>query len=223
MELINTFESKINTLHIELSKEQYSQYVTYYNMVVEKNKVMNLTGITEFDEFIDKHYIDSLSIVNAVDMTRVNSIIDVGTGAGFPGIPLKIAFPHLKITLLDSLNKRINFLNEVIEALGLQNVETCHGRAEDFGHRKEYREQYDLCVSRAVANLSTLTEYCLPFVKVGGQFVSYKSGNVDNELKESSKAIKILVVKQEGLQFRFAWDRFCKNIGTNKEDQDDRK
>ena len=192
MELINTFESKINTLHIELSKEQYSQYVTYYNMVVEKNKVMNLTGITEFDEFIDKHYIDSLSIVNAVDMTRVNSIIDVGTGAGFPGIPLKIAFPHLKITLLDSLNKRINFLNEVIEALGLQNVETCHGRAEDFGHRKEYREQYDLCASRAVANLSTLTEYCLPFVKVGGQFVSYKSGNVDNELKESSKAIKIL-------------------------------
>ena len=192
MELINTFESKINTLHIELSKEQYSPYVTYYNLVVEKNKVMNLTGITEFDEFIDKHYIDSLSIVNAVDMTRVNSIIDVGTGAGFPGIPLKIAFPHLKITLLDSLNKRINFLNEVIEALGLQNVETCHGRAEDFGHRKEYREQYDLCVSRAVANLSTLTEYCLPFVKVGGQFVSYKSGNVDNELKESSKAIKIL-------------------------------
>ena len=182
MELINTFESKINTLHIDLSKEQYSQYVTYYNMVVEKNKVMNLTGITEFDEFIDKHYIDSLSIVNAVDMTRVNSIIDVGTGAGFPGIPLKIAFPHLKITLLDSLNKRINFLNEVIEVLGLQNV----------GHRKEYREQYDLCASRAVANLSTLTEYCLPFVKVGGQFVSYKSGNVDNELKESSKAIKIL-------------------------------
>ena len=192
MELINTFKNKINTLHIKLSEEQYNQYVTYYHMVVEKNKVMNLTGITEFDEFIDKHYIDSLSIVNAVDMTHVNSIIDVGTGAGFPGIPLKIAFPHLKITLLDSLNKRINFLNEVVETLGLQNVETCHGRAEDFGHRKEYREQYDLCASRAVANLSTLTEYCLPFVKVGGQFVSYKSGNVDNELKESAKAIKIL-------------------------------
>ena len=153
---------------------------------------MNLTGITEFDEFIDKHYIDSLSIVNAVDMHQVQSAIDVGTGAGFPGIPLKIAFPHLKITLLDSLNKRINFLNEVVETLGLENVETCHGRAEDFGHRKEYREQYDLCTSRAVANLSTLSEYCVPFVKIGGQFVSYKSGNVDNELRESEKAIRIL-------------------------------
>jgi len=192
MELINTFKNKINTLHIELSEKQYKQYVTYYEMVVEKNKVMNLTGITEFNEFIDKHYIDSLSIVKAVDMNQVNSMIDVGTGAGFPGIPLKIAFPHLKITLLDSLNKRINFLNEVIDVLGLENVETCHGRAEDFGHRKDYREQYDLCASRAVANLATLSEYCLPFVRIGGQFVSYKSGNVDDELKESAKAIKIL-------------------------------
>ena len=180
-----SFKKKVNMLHIELSDKQYNQYVTYYKMVVEKNKVMNLTGITEFDEFIDKHYIDSLSIVNAVDIHQVQSAIDVGTGAGFPGIPLKIAFPHLKITLLDSLNKRINFLNEVVETLGLENVETCHGRAEDFGHRKEYREQYDLCTSRAVANLSTLSEYCVPFVKIGGQFVSYKSGNVDNELRES--------------------------------------
>lgn len=192
MELINTFKNKINTLHINISEEQYKQYVTYYEMVVEKNKVMNLTGITEFNEFIDKHFIDSLSIVKAVDMEKIQSVIDVGTGAGFPGIPLKIAFPHLKITLLDSLNKRINFLNEVVEKLGLENVETCHGRAEDFGHRKEYREQYDLCTSRAVANLATLSEYCLPFVKVGGKFISYKSGSVDNELKESAKAVKIL-------------------------------
>ena len=197
MELINTFESKIDTLHIELSKEQYSQYVTYYNMVVEKNKVMNLTGITEFDEFIDKHYIDSLSIVNAVDMTRVNSIIDVGTGAGFPGIPLKIAFPHLKITLLDSLNKRIKFLNEVIEALGLEKITAIHGRAEDYAKDAAYREQYDLCVSRAVANLATLSEYCLPYVKVDGMFVPYKSGEIDEEVKESSKAVKILGGKIE--------------------------
>ena len=114
---IESFKKKVNMLHIELSDKQYNQYVTYYEMVVEKNKVMNLTGITEFDEFIDKHYIDSLSIVNAVDIHQVQSAIDVGTGAGFPGIPLKIAFPHLKITLLDSLNKRINFLNEVVEML----------------------------------------------------------------------------------------------------------
>ena len=121
---IESFKKKVNMLHIELSDKQYNQYVTYYEMVVEKNKVMNLTGITEFDDFIDKHYIDSLSIVNAVDIYQVQSAIDVGTGAGFPGIPLKIAFPHLKITLLDSLNKRINFLNEVVETLGLENVET---------------------------------------------------------------------------------------------------
>ena len=192
MELINTFESKINTLHIELSKEQYSQYVTYYNMVVEKNKVMNLTGITEFDEFIDKHYIDSLSIVNAVDMTRVNSIIDVGTGAGFPGIPLKIAFPHLKITLLDSLNKRIKFLNEVIEALGLEKITAIHGRAEDFAKQKEYREQFDYVVSRAVANLTVLSEYCLPYVKEDGYFLPYKSGDIKEEAANSKKAVKIL-------------------------------
>ena len=192
MELINTFESKIDTLHIELSKEQYSQYVTYYNMVVEKNKVMNLTGITEFDEFIDKHYIDSLSIVNAVDMTRVNSIIDVGTGAGFPGIPLKIAFPHLKITLLDSLNKRIKFLNEVIEALGLEKITAIHGRAEDFAKQKEYREQFDYVVSRAVANLTVLSEYCLPYVKEDGYFLPYKSGDIKEEAANSKKAVKIL-------------------------------
>ena len=189
---LKVLEQGCEELGIALNDTQKQQFIAFYEYLEEKNKVMNLTGITEFDEFIDKHYIDSLSIVNAVDMHQVQSAIDVGTGAGFPGIPLKIAFPHLKITLLDSLNKRINFLNEVVETLGLENVETCHGRAEDFGHRKEYREQYDLCTSSAVANLSTLSEYCVPFVKIGGQFVSYKSGNVDNELRESEKAIRIL-------------------------------
>ena len=209
---IESFKKKVNMLHIELSDEQYNQYVTYYEMVVEKNKVMNLTGITEFDEFIDKHYIDSLSIVNAVDMHQVQSAIDVGTGAGFPGIPLKIAFPHLKITLLDSLNKRINFLNEVVETLGLENVETCHGRAEDFGHRKEYREQYDLCTSRAVANLSTLSEYCVPFVKIGGQFVSYKSGNQKRQsefLEEKSGRSVVLYFLRQIL--RGHWFRLKKS------------
>ena len=192
MELINTFESKINTLHIELSKEQYSQYVTYYNMVVEKNKVMNLTGITDFEEVLTKHFLDSLSCVKSIDMTKVKTMIDIGTGAGFPGVPLKIAFPHLQACLLDSLKKRVNFLEESFQLLGLTDITAIHGRAEEYARNKEYREQYDLCVSRAVSNLATLSEYCLPYVKVGGNFISYKSGTVQEELQQAEKAVKIL-------------------------------
>ena len=189
---IESFKKKVNMLHIELSDKQYNQYVTYYEMVVEKNKVMNLTGITEFDEFIDKHYIDSLSIVNAVDMHQVQSAIDVGTGAGFPGIPLKIAFPNLKVTLADSLNKRILFLQEVIEKLGLKDIEALHARAEELGKNKEYREKFDLVVSRAVANLSSLEEYCVPFVKIGGNFISYKSGEIEEEVANAKNATFLL-------------------------------
>ena len=185
-----TFKNKLNMLHINISDKQMEQYVTYYEMMVEKNKVMNLTAITDFEEVIDKHFIDSLSIVKCVDLNKIETLIDVGTGAGFPGIPIKIAYPHIQVTLLDSLNKRINFLNDVVRELGLTDVCTCHGRAEDYGRKAEYRERYDICTSRAVANLSTLSEYCLPFVNIGGKFISYKSGNVDNELDSSRNAIK---------------------------------
>lgn len=179
-------------ISVELTDKQVSQFIKFYEMLVEWNKVMNLTGITEYDEVVMKHFVDSLSIVKVNGFDNVTTIIDVGTGAGFPGIPLKIVFPEIKITLLDSLNKRIKFLNAVIDELELENVETIHGRAEDFSKKEDYREQYDLCVSRAVANLATLSEYCLPYVKEDGYFLPYKSGDIKEEAANSKKAVKIL-------------------------------
>lgn len=186
------FDEKLKELRIELNENMKNQFDRYYELLVEWNKVMNLTGITEYEEVNEKHFIDSLSIVKVIDINKIDNIIDIGTGAGFPGIPLKIAFPHLKVTLLDSLNKRIKFLNAVIDELNLNHIETIHGRAEDYAKKTEYRENYDLCVSRAVANLSTLSEYCVPYVKVGGLFISYKSGDIDEEIVKSKPAIKIL-------------------------------
>lgn len=193
------FENKLNELGIALTDKQKQQFDKFYELLVEWNKVMNLTGITEYEEVNEKHFVDSLSIVKAIDMKSVKSVIDVGTGAGFPGIPLKIAFPHLKVVLLDSLNKRINFLNTVIAELGLTDIKTIHGRAEDYAKQTEYREKFDLCVSRAVANLSTLSEYCLPYVSADGLFVPYKSGEIDEELENSKKAVKILGGKIENV------------------------
>ena len=167
-------------ISVELTDKQVSQFIKFYEMLVEWNKVMNLTGITEYDEVVMKHFVDSLSIVKVNGFDNVTSIIDVGTGAG-----------------LDSLNKRIKFLNAVIDELELENIETIHGRAEDFSKKEDYREQYDLCVSRAVANLATLSEYCLPYVKVGGCFMPYKSGEIDEELNNSKKAVQILGGKIE--------------------------
>ena len=186
------FDEKLNQIGITLNDKQKEQFDRFYELLVEWNKVMNLTGITEYEEVNEKHFVDSLSIVKAIDMNNVKSVIDIGTGAGFPGIPLKIAFPHLKVVLLDSLNKRINFLNTVIADLGLENIETIHGRAEDFAKQVDYREQFDLCVSRAVANLATLSEYCIPYVEKGGMFVPYKSGEIDEEVEQSKKAVHVL-------------------------------
>ncbi len=186
------FIEELNTISVELTEKQLEQFRIYYEMLIEKNKVMNLTGITEWDEVLEKHFLDSISLIRAIDLSKDISVIDMGTGAGFPGLPLKIAFPNLKITLADSLNKRVKFLQEVIDELGLENIEAIHGRAEDLAKDKNYRQQYDLSVSRAVANLSTLSEYCLPFVKIGGQFISYKSGECDEEVETSKKAVYVL-------------------------------
>lgn len=183
---------EMKKIGVELNEIQAAQFDKYFELLTEWNKVMNLTGITERAEVDLKHFTDSLTIVRVSDMMKIKTMIDVGTGAGFPGIPIKIVFPHIETVLLDSLNKRVKFLNAVIEELGLEGISAVHGRAEDYAKRKEFRENFDLSVSRAVANLSTLSEYCMPFVKKGGLFISYKSGDADEEIGSAENAVEIL-------------------------------
>jgi len=194
MELTKMNQLKEDALQfgVELDENQLSQFYRYYEMLIDWNEIINLTAITEFEEVIKKHFLDSISIGRLLKQNEEVTILDIGTGAGFPGIPIKIAFPNTKVTLLDSLNKRVNFLNEVIQELSLDTIRALHGRAEDFAKKEDMRENFDFCVSRAVANLSSLSEFCLPYVKVGGTFISYKSEKAREELETSANAIHIL-------------------------------
>ena len=182
----------LDKLKIQYNDEQIEQFRSYYELLTEWNKKINLTAITGYEDVVRKHFIDSILICSLLDLNKDIRIIDVGTGAGFPGIPIKILNPDCRIVLLDSLNKRVRFLETVVDELGLDNVECIHGRAEDVSREKNYRASFDLSVSRAVANLSTLCEYCIPFLKKGGMFVSYKSDKSDDEINGSENAVRTL-------------------------------
>ena len=193
----NKFIEELKKINIILDEKQLNQLEKYYELLVEYNKVMNLTGITEKEEVYLKHFYDSLTIIKVIDLKNVNSLCDIGTGAGFPGLVLKIVFPNLKVTLLDSLNKRINFLNNVINELNLKNIEAIHTRAEEYAILN--RNKFDITTSRAVAHLSILLEYAIPITKENGYFIPLK-GNIDEELNESENALKCLNSKIEKIE-----------------------
>lgn len=197
MDFKEKLQKRAKKEEITLTQEQLAQFETFYHMLMETNKSMNLTAITEEDEVIEKHFIDSLSCVRLLDMSRIHTCIDVGTGAGFPGIPLKIVYPEIEFVLVDSLNKRIRFIDAVREALGLTGLTAIHGRAEDLARDKNLRASFDLCVSRAVANLNVLSEYCIPFVRTNGYFISYKGKKGLEEVQNAEKCMELLGSKIE--------------------------
>lgn len=184
----------------DLTDHQASLLLLYYERLVETNKVMNLTAVTEFDEVVRKHFADSLSLIKYMPLTSGTRMIDVGTGAGFPGLPLAIICPDVRVTLMDSLNKRIRFLEGLIDEMKLENVTAVHARAEELAFDQAYREFFDLAVSRAVANMSTLLEYTLPFVKTGGRFAAYKSLKGEDELEAAKKALYLLGGKTDKVE-----------------------
>jgi len=192
MERDERLRAGLDELGLPYTEEQLDQLHRYYDMLIETNRVMNLTAITEYDDVCMKHWLDSLCLVKILSEEEKASplrLVDVGTGAGFPGIPLKIFFPHWSITLMDALGKRVRFLEQVASELNLDNTECIHGRAEELARKEEYREQYDLCVSRAVTRMASLTELCVPLVKVGGSFVAYKAADCGEEVAEAGNAI----------------------------------
>ncbi|MBD7966352.1 16S rRNA (guanine(527)-N(7))-methyltransferase RsmG [Fictibacillus norfolkensis] len=189
---IELFQTSLKEKGVELSEKQLSQFETYYNLLVEWNEKMNLTAITEKEEVYLKHFYDSVTAGFYFDFNQNITVCDVGAGAGFPAIPLKIAFPEIKLTVVDSLNKRIGFLQHVVDELGLDDVSLYHDRAETFAHRPEFRQTFDLVTARAVARLSVLSELCLPLVKIGGHFLGMKGANLPEEVRDGEKAVKLL-------------------------------
>ena len=192
MEFYDLMAKAAEDVGLELTTEQYDQFITYMRLLQEWNEKINLTAILEDEEIIKKHFIDSIKAFKRDEFKKNVNVIDVGTGAGFPGIPIAIMNPNINVTLLDSLNKRIKFLDIVISKLGLKNIKTIHSRAEDGARNKKLREKFDIATSRAVANMSVLSEYCLPYVKVGGKFIALKGPAVDQEIEESDVAIKTI-------------------------------
>ncbi|MHB7981676.1 16S rRNA (guanine(527)-N(7))-methyltransferase RsmG [Clostridium sporogenes] len=199
MEFFNILQSACNDVNLDFNDKKYNQFISYKNLIQEWNKKINLTAIVKDEEIIKKHFIDCIKIFKASPMAEAKSLIDIGTGAGFPGIPIKILKEDIEITLLDSLQKRINFLNIVIGELQLKNIQYLHGRAEDYAQEIQHRQRYDIAVSRAVANLAVLSEFCIPFVRKGGYFVAMKGPSVEEEITSATKSIEILGGKIEDI------------------------
>lgn len=200
MEYFDILNEASNNAGLKFDEKKYDQFMKYKDLIKEWNEKVNLTAIKEDDAIVKKHFIDSLKVFKLNQLKDAKDIIDIGTGGGFPGIPMKIMKPEINIVLLDSLNKRVNFLNEVINSLQLNNIKAIHGRAEDFAQERKYREKFDVAVSRAVANLTVLSEYCIPYVKVGGYFVAMKGPAVEEEIKQSKNAIRLLGGKIEHIE-----------------------